>query len=119
MPRKHDDADKIDLQIAGRVQSVRLAAGFSTMQLAAKIGVSHQQIRKYELGQNRLSAGRLAQIATTFNKSIAFFYGENEELITQDYTQRSCLELLRNFMKIEDPRSQGAVSSITRILARM
>lgn len=57
---KPSDAD----QAAGLlVKEARIAHGLSRAGLAAKVGVSHQQFQKYENGENRISVGRLCEIA--------------------------------------------------------
>ncbi|WP_374276053.1 helix-turn-helix domain-containing protein [Brevundimonas sp.] len=53
-----------DVEIGRRVREVRIRAGLSQSQLAAAIGVSFQQVQKYENGANRFSASKLAQAAT-------------------------------------------------------
>jgi transcriptional regulator with XRE-family HTH domain len=65
----------IDKKIADRVRDARLAAGLSQADLGRALGgLSFQQIQKYELGVNRISAGRLWQIAMCLKVSIGKFY---------------------------------------------
>jgi transcriptional regulator with XRE-family HTH domain len=55
---------KEDLQIGGRLRALRMDRGLSQDELGQQVGVSFQQIQKYEKGMNRVSASRLNQIAT-------------------------------------------------------
>jgi transcriptional regulator with XRE-family HTH domain len=69
--RKSTDADH---RIARRVRDLRLERGISQHQLARALDVSFQQIQKYERGQNRITAGRLIDLARAFNVPIMAFY---------------------------------------------
>jgi transcriptional regulator with XRE-family HTH domain len=66
-----------DAQIGARVAAIRRAHGLSQDALGAVLGVSFQQIQKYETGRNRISAGRLVEIAKRFNVSFADLYSED------------------------------------------
>jgi transcriptional regulator with XRE-family HTH domain len=54
----------IDIELAQRIRAAREAAGLSQTDVSVRIGVSYQQMQKYEHGRNRLSVGRLIRIAT-------------------------------------------------------
>jgi transcriptional regulator with XRE-family HTH domain len=54
----------IDVELARRIRAAREAAGLSQTEVGVMIGVSYQQMQKYEHGRNRLSVGRLIRIAT-------------------------------------------------------
>ena len=94
--------------------------GLSQQQLAKMIGVTYQQAHKYERGVNRISAGRLYEIATVLGVPIAWFFdgledgGEPQEVSTR---QRMCLELARNFALIDNEKHQEALSQMARALA--
>jgi transcriptional regulator with XRE-family HTH domain len=60
----------LDLRIASRIRHYRVSAGFTQEQLAVAIGVSFQQLQKYEKGINRVSAGRSVLICTTLELDI-------------------------------------------------
>ncbi len=94
--------------------------GLSQQQMAELIGVTYQQAHKYERGINRISAGRLFQIAQVLKVPVSFFYDGLEQ--APDSTevsvrQRMCLELARNFSLIENKRYQEALSQLARTLA--
>ena len=66
----------VDGQVGESIRAHRLAAGMSQGELAKRIGVSFQQVQKYEKGTNRVGAGRLPQIADVFGIPVgALFKG--------------------------------------------
>ncbi len=93
--------------------------GFSQQQMADLIGVTYQQAHKYERGINRISAGRLHEIAQVLGVSVGFFFEGLEDRDGHDLTtrQRMCLELARNFCRINNERHQEALSQLARVLA--
>src|SRR5689334_11269987 len=94
--------------------------GLSQQQLAQMIGVTYQQAHKYERGLNRISAGRLFEIALVLNVPVSWFFeGLRSEAATTDMTprQRMCLELARNFAAIDNEKHQEALSQMARALA--
>ena len=66
--------DPRDAEIAKRLRALRLQRGMSQSELGGVLGVTFQQVQKYEKGANRVSAGRLHRIAETFDVPVAFFY---------------------------------------------
>ena len=74
MARKNDYIQEVDKFIGGKIYSLRLAKGLSRQQLSKVIGVTHQQLQKYEKGTNRISVGRLVLIAKALSKEISYFY---------------------------------------------
>ena len=59
--------DHIDILVGRNIRKRRKAVGLSQVALAAKIGVTYQQIQKYETGKNRISASRFYHIAAALN----------------------------------------------------
>ncbi len=76
MPRLLSD---IDRYVGRRIRLGRTLAGLSLDELARQIGVSYQQVQKYENGTNRVGAGRLHQIATVLRKPLSFFFTFKED----------------------------------------
>src|ERR1700730_16340593 len=70
-------ADPRDFEIGRRIRPLRRERGLSQTELGTPIGVTFQQIQKYEKGANRVSAGRLHRIAELFNVPITFFYADS------------------------------------------
>lgn len=122
MARKHDYIAEVDQFIGGKIYSLRLAKGLSRQQLSKVIGVTHQQLQKYEKGTNRISVGRLVLIAKALSKNVSYFYegldsNTNEPIMTQH--QRMCIEVSRNFMKIASEDHQTAVNTLVKSLSKI
>ncbi len=120
MARKDEFTIRVDTLIGMKIHELRISMGLSRQQLASKIGVTHQQLQKYEKGTNRISAGRIAAIAKAMNKSVAFFFEnlnetENDKLPTGH--QRMCIEVSRNFLRVKNPMHQNAINLLVRTLA--
>jgi transcriptional regulator with XRE-family HTH domain len=77
MTNKNRQPNSADVQIGASLRAHRLIAGMSQGELARKLGVSFQQIQKYEKGTNRVGAGRLPQIAKIFNIPISALFDVN------------------------------------------
>lgn len=67
-------ADSCDAEVGRRVRSRRLECRLSQTELADKIGVTFQQVQKYEKGVNRIGSGRLQRIAEALEVPITFFF---------------------------------------------
>jgi transcriptional regulator with XRE-family HTH domain len=109
----------IDDHIGGRVRERRIMLGLTQQQLAEMIGVTYQQAHKYERGINRVSAGRLYEIARVLNAPITYFYegvGEEAPRPVAPH-QRMLLDIARNFTEMQNEKHQEAVSQLTRVLA--
>jgi len=65
-----------DVEIGRKIRALRLERGLSQSGLAEGIGLTFQQVQKYEKGTNRVSAGRLQRIADILNTPVMFFYGD-------------------------------------------
>jgi len=109
-----------DRHVGSRIRERRVMLGLSQQQLAQMIGVTYQQAHKYERGLNRISAGRLYDIAQVMGVPVSWFFeglrtsSEPTELTAR---QRMCLELARNFAAIDNERHQDALSQMARALA--
>lgn len=110
------DTDKF---VGQRIRERRIMLGLSQQQMADMIGVTYQQAHKYERGINRISAGRLFEIAQVLGVPVGFFFEGLEEDRDDDMgpRQRMCLELARNFSQINNERHQEALSQLARALA--
>src|SRR3984893_10393371 len=89
----------IDDHIGTRIRERRVMLGVSQQKLAEMISVTYQQAHKYERGINRVSAGRLSEIARAGSAPISYFYeGVGQEGPRQIAPhQRMMLEIARNF----------------------
>ena len=109
-----------DEHIGALIRVRRLMMGLSQQQLAGVIGVTYQQLHKYKRGLNRISAGRLFEIAQALAVDAAwFFQGLGQESAAEDVAprQRMLLDLMRNFVLIKDEKQQEAVTFLARSLA--
>lgn len=113
-------ANAADHHVGARIRERRIMLGLSQQQLAQMIGVTYQQAHKYERGLNRISAGRLYEIAQVLGVPVSWFF---DGLSTADaptemtQRQRMCLELARNFAAIDNEKHQEALSQMARALA--
>lgn len=109
----------IDRQVGARVRERRIMLGLTQQQLADLIGVTYQQAHKYERAINRISAGRLFEIAQVLGVPVSYFFAGLEQDSDRSVTprERMCLELARNFAQIPNERHQEALSQLARVLA--
>jgi len=68
--------DAIDVQIGRRIRMRRRLLGLNQTELARRIGVTFQQVHKYETGQSAVTAARLYAIATALGSPIDYFYDD-------------------------------------------
>jgi transcriptional regulator with XRE-family HTH domain len=73
------DIDPFDVRVGQRIRAFRLNRSLSQTALGEKIGVSFQQIQKYERGINRIGVGRLKRIAAVFETSLTTLLGEDDK----------------------------------------
>ena len=116
-------ASDIDRIVGDRIRRRRILLGFTQDQLGEALSISYQQIQKYETGANRISAGRLYQIAETLQTPVGWFFdgaSAGQQPGTQDDTlssTRHVIELVRGFSRIGEDRLRMAVLSLVRTLA--
>jgi transcriptional regulator with XRE-family HTH domain len=118
-PRRGRSTAAIDDHVGARIRERRIMLGLTQQQLAEMIGVTYQQAHKYERGINRVSAGRLYEIARVLNAPITYFYdgvGEEAPRPVAPH-QRMLLEIARNFGEIQNEKHQEAFSQLARALA--
>jgi transcriptional regulator with XRE-family HTH domain len=119
-------ASLIDHEVGRRIKLQRINAGLSQTELGDKIGVTFQQVQKYEKGLNRVGAGRLAKIADVLRVPVAVFFGlpgDSEsklpkgqsptELLTRPYA----LRLLKAYLAIEDKKVQASILEMVETIA--
>jgi transcriptional regulator with XRE-family HTH domain len=118
MKRTGNRTHEIDRFVGGRIRERRIMLGLTQQQLADLIGVTYQQAHKYERGINRVSAGRLFEIASCLSVPVTFFFEGLAEEQPRSVSQRErmCLELARNFAQIANERHQEALSQLARAL---
>ncbi|GGF56955.1 MULTISPECIES: helix-turn-helix domain-containing protein [Terasakiella] len=112
-------ADDVDRFVGEKIRERRIMLGLTQQELAKGIGVTYQQAHKYEQGVNRVSAGRLFEIARMLNTPVEFFFdGVGGEIQREaNPRERMGLELSRHFSLIRNEKHQEALSSLARALA--
>lgn len=122
----------IDVHVGSRVRLRRTMIGMSQEKLGDALGITFQQIQKYEKGANRVGASRLQEISRVLNTPISFFFedapgspgsgdGFQESSSTNyvvDFLSSSDgLQLNRAFVKIEDPKVRRKLVELAKALA--
>lgn len=124
----------IDIHVGGRIRLRRMMSGLSQERLGEHMGLTFQQIQKYEKGANRVGASRLFQLAQVLEVPVSYFFDDLEsdeasglasgfaESKSQDFVleflnSREGLELNRAFVKIQDPKVRRKVVDLIRSLS--
>jgi transcriptional regulator with XRE-family HTH domain len=114
-----------DHSIGTRIAELRIAKGISQATLGQAIGVSFQQVQKYERGLNRVGAARLQSIAALLNVPVSAFLPDQVGFARADETSLSflqapeALELVQAFSSITDDQVRRDVLSIVKSAARL
>jgi transcriptional regulator with XRE-family HTH domain len=118
-PRKRR-ANHVDLSVGSRLRQARLLAGASQEDVGTAIGVSFQAVQKYENGENRLSAGRLAAAAKFLGVPMSFFFQDDTEpqaaTDTAGFTSKE-IELVRHFRAIRSDDMREHLLRLTKIIS--
>ncbi len=110
----------VDLHVGGRLKQIRGLRGLSQTNLADSVGLTFQQIQKYENGANRISASRLWEFAERLNVPISFFYDglddarDNIEL----EVDRMALELVRALQSIKDDEVRRRLYELAKMVSK-
>ncbi len=123
----------IDIYVGSRVRMRRLLLGFSQERLADQIGVTFQQVQKYEKGMNRIGASRLQRIAEVLAVPPSFFFQQdpskplsldglelsgNADPVGEFLHSKEGLALNRAFLKITDATVREKVLSLVKAMAQ-
>jgi transcriptional regulator with XRE-family HTH domain len=123
--------DPIDSHVGNRLRLRRKILNLSQEKLAERLGITFQQVQKYEKGTNRIGASRLYQIARILEVPVSFFFPQPEEAqsaagmsegaapdYVMDFVSSSeGIELNRAFAKIRDPKVRRRVTELVRSIA--
>lgn len=113
-------ANAMDAHVGERIREWRVAVGLSEQELAPMVGVTSQQIHKYEQGINRVPVGRLFEIAQALRAPVAWFFEFATEATPNNeltHYLRSTQELVRDFLTIRDDRQRKLVRDLARSFA--
>jgi transcriptional regulator with XRE-family HTH domain len=119
--------NQIDINVGARIRLRRNLLGFSQTKLAASLGVTFQQVQKYEKGINRVGASRLQAIATVFDVPVSFFFEDSAspeadgKPLENDFTQfletPEAIALNTAFARIQDSEVRRKVLSLVKSIA--
>jgi transcriptional regulator with XRE-family HTH domain len=117
-----------DSEVGESIRAHRLIAGMSQTDLANKLGVSFQQVQKYEKGVNRVGAGRLPEIAEIFNVPISALFNDHAETSSGKgktnsapvrlITDPNVLKLLTAYSDITDRAVRRCLAELVEQIAR-
>jgi transcriptional regulator with XRE-family HTH domain len=100
-----------DIEIGRKIRALRLERGLSQSGLAEGIGLTFQQVQKYEKGTNRVSAGRLHRIAEMLGIPIMFFYGDMGQRTKKKVERTAGIGLLQTKGAVRLLRSYADIPS--------
>jgi transcriptional regulator with XRE-family HTH domain len=126
----------IDIHVGSRVRLRRMLLGISQEKLGERLGLTFQQVQKYEKGVNRIGASRLFDLSTVLGVPISFFYedapaaearvqpipgfaeqqGSTDSSILEFLSTREGLELNKAFSRIQDAKTRRAILELVRAL---
>lgn len=113
----------LDASIGARLRARRRQLGLTQTALAAKLGVSFQQVQKYERGTNRVAASTLVAAAQALSTSVAALVGEDSASPGEDdelfraLARPGAIEMLRAFTAIPDARARAALLTLVQEMA--
>ena len=130
----------IDVHVGSRVRLRRTLKGMSQEKLGEAIGLTFQQVQKYERGANRIGASRLYDLSRVLDVPVSFFFDDMTEDVARrsprhpqtgaglaeepagfendPMTKRETLELVRAYYRITDPQVRKRVFELVKALAR-
>jgi len=131
--------DAVDIHVGSRIRLRRTLLGMSQSALAERVGLTFQQIQKYERGANRVSASRLWEFSQTLDVPVSFFFDDMDAKTaarggapgvtapalggsgSEDavLTRRETLELVRAYYKIADPGVRRRLFDLTKATAHI
>ena len=126
-----DGPHPVDVHVGQRLRMRRTLLGMSQEKVAEALGLTFQQLQKYEKGANRVSASRLHELSQILDVPQSFFF---EELPTNaksrnraissasdeefdPMNKRETLEFVRAYYRIKDPAVRGRIAALTRAMA--
>ncbi len=132
---KDDGPDPIDRYVGSRVRTRRVGLRISQTKLGEAVGVTFQQVQKYENGTNRIGLSNLYKIAKTLGVEILYFYDGVEAVPDADQprvlsdlpqvpleddpmSSREAIEMMHNFYRITDENVRGRLAQFVKSLAQ-
>jgi transcriptional regulator with XRE-family HTH domain len=112
---------ELDHQIGDRVRLARAIKRMSQEKLAGHLGVTFQQVQKYEKGTNRISASTLFQIAKVLEVDILFFFGNDggsAQTLPFEFAGATSTDfrIMRGLLKVKDGRGKSGIAQLVEAL---
>jgi transcriptional regulator with XRE-family HTH domain len=110
-----------DVQVGAAIRAHRLLAGMSQGHLASRIGVTFQQVQKYEKGTNRVGAGRLPQIAEILGVPVGALFKDHAGIVSVPVklvTDTAAVKMLTAYAEITDKSIRRNLSELVDRIAR-
>ena len=114
----------LDAMVGARIRMLRVDRGISQTILAERIGVTFQQVRKYERGANRVGANRLSQIASVLDVSVGELFessgAESPSLNSSGHlllAEPGALRVLKAYARTSSPRVQSSIAKPVESIA--
>ncbi len=120
--------DPVDVHVGQRVRARRKMLGYSQTQLGKELGVTFQQVQKYERGTNRIGSSRLFRMASALDVPVSYFFEGAETKLPEyepvnagvdgdAFEKQETQELVEAYYRIPDPRIRKKVLGLARLLA--
>lgn len=122
MQPKDAATDPVDFAIGARLRARRRQLNLSQTDLAVKLGVSFQQVQKYERGVNRVSGSTLVAAAAALETTVGWLVGEEGAAAQSDDVFKAlatpgALEMLQAYSQIPDARARSALLALAQQMA--
>ncbi len=107
----------VDVHVGARVRQRRTLLGMTQTDLGDALGLTFQQVQKYENGKNRISASKLFKLSQVLDVSIEYFFDHMPPVVAASpmITQET-LKLVRSYYEIEDAKIRKRVYELTKTL---
>lgn len=123
-----DHLDPVDCHVGRRLRIRRTLLNFSQATVAKALGVSFQQVQKYERGANRISASRLYDLAAILKTDVAYFFADFDDEdrpatealeiadpVASDLSRSESLELLRDYWGLPDNEMRARFRDLLQV----
>jgi len=116
--------DSYDIEVGRRIRARRIERQMSQTELAYRLGLTFQQVQKYEKGTNRVAVGRLQRIAKILEAPIQYFFDEPDDTqadgaaILESVNSARTLRLVRAYSRIQSKTLQESLLELTEKIAR-
>ncbi len=121
---KNHGPHPIDVLVGRRAREYRTLQGMSQTAVAERLGLTFQQLQKYERGHNRISASKLYELANIFDVPVAYFFegmeaGKDAPSRDETLIKRETLELVRAYYSISDPAVRDSIRKFAQAVAKL